>query len=764
MTTLRALLLAVGGLVFLFATATATADTDIPTGGRPSPLFGARPFSQPVPRFEEFGTQAIPTAPCVNCQPPAQPANCTSSPTGAQIDDFISQQGLRYLPTVQAYTGAPNPWAYRIGLCIEPLRTSVAEGRPPGEFFAHQREAEFRPEVYFQSVQAMARVNGGVRDRWQRHRYLLGEFGPGGLYHGRGTSLGTEIRFHPNMPVQRPTSVWTFDGTLPPKLLQARYGEGVLFRHYNGLPINFTANGGFGANTITTHLHNGHQPAESDGYTQAFFFPGQYYDYVWPMLVAGYDSINTDAVDIRMSRPNDDDTNRNLRGDYREIMSTLWFHDHMIDHTAENVYKGNAAMLNVYSGVDRGREGFQCNYTNPEFDNLCFPSGTALSWGNRDYDVNLLIADKAWDRNGQLWYNIFDRDGFLGDRVTVNWAWNPYMDVRARRYRFRLLNGAVARIFKIAVVTSTGQMVPFHMIGNDGNIMEHAVAFPNSESQALPEMSIGERFEIIIDFSRYAPGTRIYFVNVLAHDDGRGPDREIPIRDVLRGENRDDPAVGRFMEFRITAYGGVDRSMDPAQYVEGQRVMLPLPEVPANIRQIARRRELHFGRSGGTDDQPWTTRVDGGDGVRMDPRQNAITVDTPGWEIWTLSTGGGWSHPVHIHFEEGRILTRDGRPPPSWERFARKDMYLIGDGPDSSREMEVLIRFREFVGTYVEHCHNTTHEDHAMMLRFDARVPGQVVPLPTPNPTWEGVWYEPSVDLPSARVRTASASNRGPGR
>ena len=38
------------------------------------------------------------------------------------------------------------------------------------------------------------------------------------------------------------------------------------------------------------------------------------------------------------------------------VMSTHWFHDHMLDFTAQNVYKGNAAMMNYYSAVDRGNE------------------------------------------------------------------------------------------------------------------------------------------------------------------------------------------------------------------------------------------------------------------------------------------------------------------------------------------------------------------------------------------------------------------------
>ncbi|NIS00700.1 MAG: copper oxidase, partial [Gemmatimonadetes bacterium] len=109
---------------------------------------------------------------------------------------------------------------------------------------------------------------------------------------------------------------------------------------------------------------------------------------------------------------------------------------------------------------------------------------------------NLVIADKAWDDEGQLWFNIFNLDGFIGDRMLTNWLYKPYFEVRARRYRFRILNGSVSRYFEIALVHevqgSGGEMpgppgsgvsydrVPFHMIANDGNVMEHAVRFDAS--------------------------------------------------------------------------------------------------------------------------------------------------------------------------------------------------------------------------------------------------------------------------------------------
>jgi FtsP/CotA-like multicopper oxidase with cupredoxin domain len=205
------------------------------------------------------------------------------------------------------------------------------------------------------------------------------------------------------------------------------------------------------------------------------------------------------------------------------------------------------------------------------------------------------------------------------------------------------------------------------------------------------------------------------------------------------------------MEFRVQAYGGVDRSMDPAMYVEGGRQMVPLPAVTQQEISNARRRTFEFGRTNNTDEVPWTIRVDGDVGLGMDPQRVSVATQVGRWEVWEFSSGDGWAHPVHVHFEEGRILTRDGRPPPAWERFARKDVFRVGAGPQTSSRVEVLIRFREFLGTYMEHCHNTMHEDHSMLLRWDNRNPGQAMAIPTPIADWEGVYYEPSLDLPTAQ-------------
>ncbi|GAB3666397.1 hypothetical protein GCM10028813_48380 [Ramlibacter alkalitolerans] len=826
--------------------------TNYPTNGLPSPLFAAQPWTQKLLMFEEFGPEKLdPAAPAGTLpfpRPKSGPAPgqdalvSASAPDTTELDTFLKQAGISPFPTRESNTSLSNPWQPDVEQFLNRFLSSPpAEGRPPGEGWAHQRWNEFFPQTFYKTVQAGARTNGGIRDNKQMHGYTVGEFGPGGLYYNtadnanpafNGTTRGIAIKIHPNMPVQNHKNLWTFDGTLPPKLLMARYGQPILMRHYNALPVDPQANAGFGLHTITTHEHNGHNPAESDGFANAFFFPGQFYDYRWPMQLAGYDTINTTATDPKAAFPcapgetlfvNDASpglktcTNGTIkvRGDWHETMSTHWFHDHMLDFTAQNVYKGNAVMMNYYSALDRGNEAVNDGV------NLRLPSGQNMPWGNRDYDVNLVIGDKAWDQTGQLWFNPFNTDGFIGDQLLVNWQYKPALDVRARKYRFRILNGSVSRYLSMAIVAeatgSSGELqgpagskksynrVPFHLIANDGNLMQHAVPFDGSydfdgdgdlleHKGVLPVQGIAERFDIIVDFSKFKPGTKLYFVNTLHHDTGILAKRRIPLADILSEKYKavldtkktswinGDPTVGMSVQMTVQPYTGTDLSMNPADYEPAHagkpagKMMIPLwldRTNPADIAKLAnaRHRTFDFGRGSGTDLNPWTVKTDGGAAYAADPRRISAAPQlangpTDGGfsgdgtlEVWKIVSGGGWSHPVHVHFEEGIVLSRDGLPPPEWEKWARKDVYRVGGGEESTGTLELAIHFREFAGTYVEHCHNTQHEDNAMLLRWDIEHPGQFQVMPTPLPTWDGVEYAPSVGIPTFRTGDGTFSS-----
>jgi manganese oxidase len=50
---------------------------------------------------------------------------------------------------------------------------------------------------------------------------------------------------------------------------------------------------------------------------------------------------------------------------------------------------------------------------------------------------------------------------------------------------------------------------------------------------------------------------------------------------------------------------------------------------------------------------------------------------------------------------------------------------------------------------FMEHCHNTSHEDNAMLLRWDIDSGKEpfLSPLPTPAPTPQGVSYHQTHDI-----------------
>ncbi|MDH4561261.1 copper oxidase [Pseudomonas sp. BN411] len=673
---------------------------DIPTGLSPSPLFGVQPFTQPMPRFDVLPRKAFTFGAGVMNPIPAFPRVPGPDPT--------EQANTKQQPVPAVLGGGTGP----------------IEGRPPGPIWAHQQWTNFPPQVAVEVTQEGAKpntvYNPGV---------------PSSLNSGINASAAFKPRFHPNLPDQGPLALWTFNGTLPPKLLIGRYHESILFRHHNRLPDDPAQNGGFGIHTISTHEHNGHHGAENDGFTGAYFFPRQYYDYHYPICHGGYNTVNTGANDPRCGSPDDAGGIENVQGDFHETMSTHWFHDHMFSFTSQNVYKGNAGMFNIYSSLDRGNEELNDGV------NLRLPSGSAKSFGNLDYDVNLMLADKAWDQDGQLAMDIFDFDGFLGDVMTVNLVYKPYFEVERRKYRFRILNAAVARFFKLALSDAS----PMIQIANDGNLLPTPVVL-----NTLDEMGIAERYDIVIDFKRYKVGDKVWFVNLAEHENGRRPKEDLSLREALSG-NSSDPCVGRFLEFRIVR----DPARPDVSQVPDKLIQNPdLTRIP-----VAAQRTFEFGRGAKQNSSdpitsflgPWGIKVDGVTTLAADFGRISAGPRFGTREIWTLRNGGGgWDHPIHIHFEEGQILARDGKASnvPAWER-GRKDAYRLHPGGSVTLTMQ----FRDFGGMFMEHCHNTTHEDNAMLLRWEIDDAGGAFlrPLPTPIPTPQGVKFVPPDEiLPTA--------------
>lgn len=483
-------------------------------------------------------------------------------------------------------------------------------------------------------------------------------------------------------------------GLSPGPLVVSRYGDPILVRRFNELSMDTR---GFGVPEVSTHLHNFHSGPDSDGgpcnpdtggpstdplQQGLFFFIGQFYDYFHTMAQAGFDT----------------DQFRATNGDIKETLTSLWYHDHRVDHTAENVYKGLAGQHFIFNDFDTGDEttGFRL----PSF--FPYPS----------FDRPLILTDKLFTPEGELCFDTFNLDGLIGDKFAVNGKIQPFFEAQRRRYRFRVLDGGPSRFYEIFLTNpnNLSQRIPFWAITTtDGNLL------PDPIQVESVRLGVAERVDIIIDFEEIFRtfGTRVVRLeNRLEQVNGRGPTDNIL------------PAGGgdSLIEFRIVGNKpAADNSLHPQQMIDNARAAgkpctfdpiclppLPTDNAAAPEDRIRVTRRFSFDRVNGQ----WAINQQ-----FVDCTQTRFTVQRNTAERWILANRQtdslGWQHPIHIHLEEFRIVSRNGQQiQPGDVEFGRKDVVRLG----RNEEIELLFRFRDFRGVWPMHCHNTIHEDHAMLL------------------------------------------------
>ncbi|HEX8627714.1 MAG TPA: multicopper oxidase domain-containing protein [Catenuloplanes sp.] len=332
---------------------------------------------------------------------------------------------------------------------------------------------------------------------------------------------------------------------------------------------------------------------------------------------------------------------------------TLWYHDHGVHITAENAYSGLVAQYHVHDPTERA----------------LLPQG--------EFDVPLTITDAMFAADGSLAYDDNTHSGLWGDVILVNGVPWPTMKVKRRIYRFRILNASIARSYRPTL--STGD--PVTMVATDGGLM------PVAQQVSQWRHGSAERYEILIDFSRYRAGQRV------------------ELRNLSNQNNRDYANTNKIMAFDV-----VDEPFETSRNTI-PHLLMASSVMSLKPSQSRRTRNLRVQR---TDDQwtingkGWHDVVDSGyEAVLADPDLNDV-------EIWDLENkSGGWFHPVHIHLVDFQILSRNGKPPFAYER-GPKDVAYVGE----NEKVRVLMRFEHHRGKYMLHCHNLPHEDHDMMHQF----------------------------------------------
>ena len=79
-------------------------------------------------------------------------------------------------------------------------------------------------------------------------------------------------------------------------------------------------------------------------------------------------------------------------------------------------------------------------------------------------------------------------------------------------------------------------------------------------------------------------------------------------------------------------------------------------------------------------------------------------------EVWTFRSPT--HHTVHLHLDPFQVIGRDGRLNP--EDVGWKDSVRL----TPNDKVSLAVRFTDYAGRYVFHCHNLEHEDMAMMANF----------------------------------------------
>ncbi|MGC2817415.1 MAG: multicopper oxidase [Candidatus Acidiferrum sp.] len=445
-----------------------------------------------------------------------------------------------------------------------------------------------------------------------------------------------ETKVHRDM---RPTRMWGFGGTFPGPTFDLESGRDVLVEWANELPsehflpIDHTLHGAEADQPqvrAVAHLHGAKVRPESDGYPEDWLVPGKSAVYHYPN---------------------------------RQDAAMLWYHDHAMGINRLNIFAGLAG---AYILRDKQEEA------------LHLPSGK--------YEIPLVISDRMFDKDGQLYYPVSDKPDapwipeFFGDANLVNGKLFPFLEVEPRKYRFRVVNISNGRFYRL----SLSNRQAFHQIGTDQGLLSAPVGVQRIM------IAPGERIDLIIDFKESA-GSKV----VLSDD-----------------------YVG-FMQFRVSTGAVKHDSVLPAKL----RTIEKLPETSA-----IKTRMLSLDEVDDLVQNPVKMQLDKSNW--HDPVTEKPALDST--EIWSFINPTDDSHPIHLHLVRLQILDR--RKFETFGYTSREELRFTGPPvpPDPSEAgwkdtvraepgmvTRIIARFEGYPGRYVWHCHILEHEDNEMMRPYE---------------------------------------------
>jgi spore coat protein A len=517
-----------------------------------------------------------------------------------------------------------------------------------------------------------------------------------GSYHRISVEEATHS-FHPDLP---DTTIWGFDGQFPGPVLESWQYRPVYVQFDNsGMPdehlfeVDTEIRGTTTENyhdydgpvpevRTVTHFHGLNTPTASDGQADMWTSPGG---------VEG----------PRFSRRVQKIPNRNAR------ISTT-YHDHARGISRLNNYAGLSGAYVLKSW----REKF-------------------MPLPEDEYDVPMVLADRAFHHDGSLYYPDEFVANFAGDVATVNGAAWPTMQVEPRRYRFRILNPSNGRTYGLKLAGERpdhggdhgseggddghgGGAPPIYQISAGHGFLEDVVEIGHDGDMEKLLIAPFERAEVIVDFSEHAGETLTLTNNAQFpfSGGGHGGGMDMDSEDGDGGHDDggdhgdgDHPQIHELMQFEVAEEShGWDRSRHPTELRMPDRD-LPTGEHADETRQISM--EMVMGSS------PSMHTLNGkrwGDPIEIKPELGST-------EIWEVSNTSMHTHPLHLHLVEFSVIGRgpDGTEPPLPNERGGKDVVRV----DPDETVRIAVEFGDYAGKYPFHCHVLEHEEHEMMRMME---------------------------------------------
>ncbi|MBM3553537.1 MAG: hypothetical protein FJX45_17755 [Alphaproteobacteria bacterium] len=414
-----------------------------------------------------------------------------------------------------------------------------------------------------------------------------------------------------------------------------------------------------GAVPLVTHLHGGHSDAASDGYPEAWFTNNfAETGAAWGTPVYTYDNTQQAA--------------------------TLWYHDHTLGYTPQNVYGGLAGF---YLLRDQ-------NYDRLTAAKI-LPSG--------QYEVGMAIQDRAFTSDGQLYMPGASLDDpipgtedtvgdvlppdyngplptalpeFFGDFNLVNgMAW-PNLDVAKGEHLFHFLNGSDSRFY---VLRFDDPHVKMTLVGTDGGLLRDAAVISDGvdagrdgEPDAGETLILapGDRVDVVVDFSNIDAGQAVHLENVgPAYEPFKGLGTAAAEAGVVYADPETDP-IGEVMQF------SVDGAMTPFHSHLFSSTADLTPNVTLNpTYQPMRESDAEKVRKLGlyeSEDQygrilPQLGTAENTVDINGNPvKAGALMWDAPTTEAPMLGSTEEWqifnytedAHPIHVHQVQYEVLGR----------------------------------------------------------------------------------------------------------